>query len=249
MKKLALTITLVTSIAIFPSHSEATYAVYDAKNHSENLAAKVQLIEQVKNSAKQLENDIKNLQKLDVSSLNKSYAQITGVIERMEKIRSQTDAIGTEYNDLMTSWATLNPNYEDWNGVSSERYAKQTERLREHWSKALLQALGMTSIASSGEQYKTEQSLNSLLNESQNASGTMGALQAANQLTGLMISEQQKLQVLMAESLRSQSLYYQQRIDAENQGKQLSENFLSDSNKYRGTKIARSGGTWHKFEE
>ena len=237
MKKSLLILAFAGTMAV--AQSAFALTVYDPTNHTENLATKLQMIEQVKNSAQQLQNDIKNLQKLDPSELQLSLNYIQETIQDLNRLREQTDAIGTEYDQLMSEWDEANPDYEDWNGVDAEKYAEQTDKLRDKWSKALLQAL----TAQSGD------AMERLLNASQNADGAMGALQAANQLTGLMIAEQQKMQVIMADSMRSQNMYYQMIIDGEKQAKKINEEFVADSDKYEGAKITGSGGQVHQFKE
>lgn len=220
--------------------------VYDPTNHAENLATKLQMIEQVKNSAQQLQNDIKNLQKLDPSELQLSLNYIQETIQDLNRLREQTDAIGTEYSQLMSEWDEANPDYEEWNGVDGRRYAEQADKLRDKWSTALLQALTAQSIASPSEQLKTDDAMERLLNASQNADGAMGALQAANQLTGLMIAEQQKMQIIMADSMRSQNMYYQQMIDAQNRARQQNERFAGEA---QDTQIKGNGQSMGHFRE
>ena len=74
----------------------------------------------------------------------------------------------------------------------------------------------------------------------------MGALQAANQLTALMITEQQKMQTIMADSMRSQNMYYEQMIDAQNRARQQNERFAGEA---RDTKITGNGNTMGHFRE
>lgn len=248
MKKL-LGLLVMCSVLAVPYQAEALKSVYDSRNYSANIATKVQMIEQVKNSAQQLKYDLQNLQKLDPSNLERSYYRIANAIRTMELIRAQTDAIGTDYTRLMTEYNDINPDYTNWSGIGAEGYAKQTGKLRDKWGKALLQALGVTGIASPNEQYETSQSVEQLLRASQNAQGAMGALQAANQLTALMIAEQQKMQVLMADSIRSQNMYYQSMIDAQNQAKKINAEFMRNSNKYDGSKIKGNGSKLHQFKE
>lgn len=222
-------IIIVTLAALSICQSAFALTVYDPTNHTENLATKLQMIEQVKNSAQQLQNDIKNLQKLDPSNLDYNYNRISTVIRKMENIREQTNAIGTEFDGLMAEWDENNPDYEEWNGIDAEKYAEQTDKLRDKWGKTLLQALGMTGIASPSEQMETQEAMNRLLEASQNAEGAMGALQAANQMTALMINEQQKMQAIMAEATRSQSMYYQMLLDRENQIKATNKKFAGEA--------------------
>lgn len=247
MKKSLLILTLAGALTM--AQSAFALTVYDPTNHTENLATKLQMIEQVKNSAQQLQNDIKNLQKLDPSELQLSLNYIQETIQDLNRLREQTDAIGTEYDQLMSEWDEANPDYEEWNGVDAEMYAKQTDKLRDKWSKALLQALTAQSIASPSEQLRTDDAMERLLNASQNADGAMGALQAANQMTALMITEQQKMQIIMADSMRSQNMYYQMIIDGEKQSKKINEEFNADSDKYDGAKIEGSGGQMPHFRE
>ena len=77
----------------------------------------------------------------------------------------------------------------------------------------------------------------------------MGALQAANQLTALMINEQQKLQALMADSMRSQNMYYQMMIDGEKQAAQTNKEFMKNREKYRNSTLVSTGERLHHFRE
>lgn len=243
-KKSLLVLTFAGALTM--AQSAFALTVYDPTNHTENLATKLQMIEQVKNSAQQLQNDIKNLQKLDPSELQLSLNYIQETIQDLNRLREQTDAIGTEYDTLMAEWDEANPDYEEWNGIDGSRYAEQADKLRDKWSKALLQALTAQSIASPSEQLKTDDAMERLLNASQNADGAMGALQAANQLTALMITEQQKMQTIMADSMRSQSMYYEQMIDAQNRARQQNERFAGEA---QDTKITGNGNTMGHFGE
>lgn len=243
-KKSLLVLTFAGALTM--AQSAFALTVYDPTNHTENLATKLQMIEQVKNSAQQLQNDIKNLQKLDPSELQLSLNYIQETIQDLNRLREQTDAIGTEYDTLMAEWDEANPDYEEWNGIDGSRYAEQADKLRDKWSKALLQALTAQSIASPSEQLKTDDAMERLLNASQNADGAMGALQAANQLTALMITEQQKMQTIMADSMRSQSMYYEQMIDAQNRARQQNERFAGEA---QDTKITGNGNTMGHFKE
>lgn len=244
LKKSLLILTLAGALTV--AQSAFALTVYDPTNHTENLATKLQMIEQVKNSAQQLQNDIKNLQKLDPSELQLSLNYIRETIQDLNRLREQTDAIGTEYDSLMAEWDEANPDYEEWNGIDGSRYAEQADKLRDKWSKALLQALTAQSIASPSEQLKTDDAMERLLNASQNADGAMGALQAANQMTALMITEQQKMQTIMADSMRSQNMYYEQMIDAQNRARQQNERFAGEA---RDTKITGNGNTMGHFRE
>ena len=75
-----LALTVLCSALVLPLQAEALKSVYDSRNYSANIATKVQMIEQVKNSAQQLKYDLQNLQKLDPSNLERSYYRIANAI-------------------------------------------------------------------------------------------------------------------------------------------------------------------------
>ena len=91
-----LALTVLCSALVLPLQAEALKSVYDSRNYSANIATKVQMIEQVKNSAQQLKYDLQNLQKLDPSNLERSYYRIANAIRTMEQIRAQTDAVSSQ---------------------------------------------------------------------------------------------------------------------------------------------------------
>lgn len=248
MKK-ALSAALMAALALLPSQALAWKVVYDPTNYKANLETKIQMIQQVKNSAEALQNDIKMLQKLDPSNLEQCLYRVSSAISDMERIRRQTDAIGTEYSSLMSEWSDANPDYSAGEGLSAEQYARQTAKNRERWDKALLQALSITGIAGPVQMAETGQAVQTLLHASQNAAGATGALQAANQLTALMISEQQKMQALMADSMRSTTMYYQHVIDGERQSAKVNQDFLRDSGEYEGAKLQGTGNQLIQFRE
>lgn len=247
MKK-TLFILLLAACLGLGTGASAAKRVYDAKNHDANLATKIQMIQQVENSTKQLENENKQLAKLDSSNSERTAAQLVNIIAEMESIRNETDAIGTDYGTLLAAWAALNPEYDSWSGVSASEYAAQRTKMRSAWSTAALQALASGGMASPKEQYTTQEEMQLLMSAAQNADGQTGVMQACGLLLALMIGEQQKMQVMMADSARSQSLYHAKLIDDERQAARRNEEARGGLSAYDGAKITSTGGALHKFK-
>ena len=89
-------------VSVFPVHTEAkVYSVEDAKNIQENYYAKLQMIQQVKNSAEQIQYMLRNLEKLDLRDLAGAERRLNNIFYRIESVRKQTDAIGAPNREPM----------------------------------------------------------------------------------------------------------------------------------------------------
>lgn len=223
----------------------AAYTVFDPKNYAENLAAKVQAIKQVEQQAQQLQNELANLKKLDPSNQAQTIQRIQDTISTMERLRKTTDAIGTDFTDLMKEWDAARPDYTTWNGASAEEYGDQIKAFRDIWDKALEQSMKSQTMASPAEQAKTAESLEQLLSASQNADGIVGVTQAMSQMIALQIAESQKMQAVMADSIRSQNIYQQRMIEGEKQAVQRNKEFM-DGEKHEFKKLENNGNP-HQF--
>lgn len=245
MKKYIRILALTTCFTVFSNAAFAAYTVFDPKNYSENLAAKVQAIKQVEQQAQQLQNELANLKKLDPSNQAQTIQRIQDTISTMERLRKSTDAIGTDFNDLMKEWDAARPDYTTWNGASAEEYGDQIKAFRDIWDKALEQSMKSQTMASPTEQAKTAESLEQLLSASQNADGIVGVTQAMSQMIALQIAESQKMQSVMADSIRSQNIYQQRVIEGEKQAVQRNKDFM-DGDEHESSELV-DNGTPHQF--
>lgn len=222
--------------------------VYDPTNHTENLATKLQLIKSYEKQLEQIQHELANLTKLDGSELAASLSQLQEIVSTINEVREQTNAICTDFKTAMQELDQLRPDYETWNGVGAEEYAKQVDRLREAWETSVEQALKTQGIISPQETRKTGDSIARILNASQNAEGAVGVAQAANQMLALQIEQLVKMQAVMADSMRTQSLYYQKQIDAEKAANKRQKEFLRDQEIYEESAIHETGqkaGEYH----
>lgn len=207
MKKNLTIVFAVLLASLIGAQTAFALTVFDPKNYSENLAAKVQAIKQVEQQAQQLQHELANLKKLDPSQRAQTLGHIHGMLGTLNELRASTDAIGTEYTDLMKDWDAARPDYTTWNGASAEEYGDQIKAFRDIWDKALEQSMKSQTMASPSEQAKTAETLEGLLEASENAAGVVGVTQAMSQMIALQIAESQKMQAVMADSIRSQNIY------------------------------------------
>lgn len=245
MKKVLATALLVMSI----SSTSFAMTVYDPTNHTENLATKLNTIEMLEKQALQIQHEMANLAKLDPAMSNETTAKIRNNLNQLNEIRNSINAIGTDYEKLMTGFDDIFPDYEDWNGCSAEDYAKQVDKINDAWDDAIKQALGSASNASPDEQEKTTEQLESLLSASQNAEGAMGAIQASNQLAALTVAQLKKMETMMADSMRTQNMYYEKQINAEKAAAKRKEEFFANQEKYKDVQIEEKGSSLGHFRK
>lgn len=244
MNKYIRILSLMVCFTFLSNAAFAAYTVFDPKNYAENMEAKIQAIKQVQQQAQQLQNELANLKKLDPSNQAQTIQRIQDTISTMERLRKTTDAIGTDFTDLMKEWDAARPDYTTWNGASAEEYGDQIKAFRDIWDKALEQSMKSQTMASPTEQAKTAESLEQLLSASQNADGIVGVTQAMSQMIALQIAESQKMQAVMADSIRSQNIYQQRMIEGEKQAVQRNKEFM-DGEKYESSELVDNGNPHH----
>jgi len=76
---------------------------------------------------------------------------------------------------------------------------------------------------------KTSDSLSALLEASQNADGIVGVTQAASQIAGLQVREMQRMEAIMADSMKGQNLYLKKLMQADEASAKLAEEFYQNN--------------------
>ena len=224
-KILVMTMFLISSFV--QSQCYAAYTVYDPRNHAANVETKAQMIQQVLNSAKQLEYQLKNMESLDWSDLAAVDRNCTYIFGSIESIRKQSDAIGEDWIATLGEWSEANPDYDKWDSKQLERYSRQAQRNRERWEKTLRQGLVMAGLNSMRENARTADEVLSVIRASNNSQGTVQALQAATQLNGLQIAELEKMQAMVSEMLKVKVMERQMLLDESKRAKKQTEDFFN----------------------
>lgn len=215
---------LVMTLAAFSiCQSAFALTVYDPTNHTENLATKLEAIKQTAHQAEMVQNELKMLAKLNPAYQDETLSEIRQSIKDINDIRNSIDAIGTDFSTMMESFDEISPDYEDWNGASAERYAKQMDKVRKAWDEAVNQSMLSEGAASPDRQQNTTDAVANLVEAAQNAEGTTGAVQALAQLNAIQIAELQKMQAIAADAQRTQNMYFKRLIEAEEAGKRRTE--------------------------
>jgi P-type conjugative transfer protein TrbJ len=212
------------SAAYVPAPASAM-VVYDPTNHSENLANKLQLIKSYEKQLQQFDAQLKQLAKLDPSQLSSSVRQVQEMVTEMNKIRTSVNAIGTDFRTAMTEFDNNFTDYTKWNGASAQAYADQADRVNKTVEKGIKQSILSQGLASPEEMQKTTDSLSTLLEASQNAEGIVGVTQAASQIAGLQVKEMQRLEAIVADSMKGQNLYLEKMIQSDEASARVADEF------------------------
>lgn len=247
MKKSLLILAFAGTMAI--TQSAFALTVYDPTNHTENLAAKLEAIKQTAHQAEMVQNELKKLAKLNPAYQDETLAEIRSSISSIISIRDSIDAIGTDFSSMMAAFDDISPDYEDWNGVSAEQYARQMDKVRDAWDKAVNRSMLSCTIASTENQQQTADAVTQLVEAAQNAEGTTGAVQALAQLNALQIAELQKMLAITADAQRTQNLYYKRQIEAEEAGRRRTEIMMDnyEANLKADVSITGDGSDIHHF--
>lgn len=233
-KKFSALLVLVLTCGI-STQAFAWKTVYDPKNHAANLETKVQMIKQVIQSAEQIRYQLQDLKSLDYKDLDKVESQCNRLFFNIQSIKKQSDAIGEDWTKTYQQWNEMNPDYNSFQKLS--QFEKQNSAQQARWAKTLEQALTMCGITSKQEQDKTAENVLQAIKASNNAKGTVQAIQAASQLTGIQIAELQRQQALFSELLRMEAHKQQIELDRAKQVERMSQIFTGDLDALKNTDV------------
>lgn len=217
--------------------------VYDPTNYAANLETKIQMIQQVNQSAQQLQAQIKDMQSLNPQDMDKAYNQVLGIYSSVNTIRNQSQAIGEDWSTSLKEWSDMNPDYFSMGTITLSKFLEFQQKSDKRVDKTLQQALMMAGITSDKETQKTVQSVLETIDASNKADGNKAALQCANQLLGIMISENNKSAQMLSELLKVNVMNKQQVIDENNRANKFADQFMGDTKKASERNVTiRNGG-------
>lgn len=217
--------------------------VYDPTNYAANLETKIQMIQQVNQSAQQLQAQIKDIQSLNPQDMDKAYNQVLGIYSSVNTIRNQSQAIGEDWSTSLKEWSDMNPDYFSMGTITLSKFLEFQQKSDKRVDKTLQQALMMAGITSDKETQKTVQSVLETIDASNKADGNKAALQCANQLLGIIISENNKSAQMLSELLKVNVMNKQQVIDENNRANKFADQFMGDTKKASERNVTiRNGG-------
>ena len=228
---LAATAAAVTTAVALPAPA-AAMPVFDATNYEQNLLSAARALEQINHQIESLQNEAtmiqqqaRQLEKLDFSGLTKldgNFRKIQGLIDQAKGIGFQVDKLETQMRGMFPGTATA--------GKRGDRVAAAKARLGSALG-ALRGAISMQAQVVENVQADREL-IAELVAKSQGAVGNLQAQQATNQLLALAGRQQIQLQAMLATQQRAEAMGAARRAQAEIDGEAATRRFLGDGRAY-----------------
>lgn len=228
---LAATATIAASAGCLPAPA-AAMPVFDASNYAQNLLSAARALEQInhqiaslQNEAKMIQQQARQLEKLDfsgVAKLDANFRKVQSLIDQAKGIGFKTDQLDRQVTRLFPGTST--------GGPRTDRLAAARARLDGAMG-ALRGAIAIQAQVVENVQSDREL-LADLLARSDNAVGGLQAQQATNQLLALAAQQQFQLQAMLAGQQRAEAIAATRNAQAEIDGQAATKRFLGDGKAY-----------------
>lgn len=226
---------MLLGVLVWAGAAQAQMTVFDPVNYTQNLliAARTlaqvnQQVRQLQNEAQMLLNQARNLQQLDLNTLNR----LREVLARTERLLDEAQGLTFDVETAREVFARLHP--EDY---AAEILREQIEAdAQARWTsarEALRTAVDLQSqvVASVADD---ETVLADLVGASQSAVGALQAAQSTNQLLALQARQLIQTQQLQAAQGRAAALEQARTVAAEAQSRELRRRFMTGKAAYTG---------------
>jgi P-type conjugative transfer protein TrbJ len=210
----------------------AAMPVFDAGNYAQNLLSAARALEQINHQIEQLQNEAtmiqqqaRQLEKLDfsgVARLDANFRKVQGLIDQARGIGFRTDQLDQQMSPMFPGSATV--------GARGDRLAAARARLDGALG-ALRGAIALQTQVVENVQ-EDRRLLADLLRRSEGAVGGLQAQQATNQLLGLAAQQQFQLQAMLAGQARAETIAAARAAQAEIDGQAATRRFLGDGKAY-----------------
>ena len=223
LTSLALGSTILMPLKYFSVEANAAGAlgvVFDPTNFAQNLISAINSIRQTINSALQVRNQITgiinqitSLQNEAQSLINEGknlislpasiQSDVMNNIHSLENIFTNSKSVVLDYKTLQTQFDTVfkTPNYK---GMSGAQINQRTDKMIDETINAANDALIAQGLVA--DISKDKLSLDSMLTASKSAEGVLSATQASNEISSMLVEQLMRMQTMMAENNKSQTV-------------------------------------------
>lgn len=229
MKKLSFSGVLI-ALAVFALPAQAQFAVIDAANLVQNTFTAVRTLAQIANQVRQLENEAqmllneaRNLEHLDLNTLNR----LLQIIATAQNLLNQAQGMTFKVAQAQANFLRLYPNAYP-NGASSAQLSADS---LERWSNSRFALDTAVQIQAQSSQNIAEDQavLSNLIGASQGADGALQAAQATNQLLALQTRQLIQSQQLEIAHSRAADLELARTVAAEARSRTLRTQFMQET--------------------
>lgn len=230
MKKIVLFLFLSFLVVIPATETQAFFGggglkgplpVYN-KNSSVDAATLAMRI----TTAKQLEADLANLQKMDPATAAANAHLIYDRLQRLFALQQENQNMIADYENFQTVWDEQYGSDLDYQQMNAAEYAKQARILRESMDKSLRDAMQMQGYVVHNS--NSADALQQLLASSQSAEGALAAAQVGNQIAAIQAQQMMQFQVMAAQSNQMQAQWMRDQLEKEKMEQERTERYFSE---------------------
>lgn len=228
MKTRVLSVALAAALAgsLMLAQPAAAITVFDPSNFVQNTLTAVRTLEMIQNQVSQLQNQAqmlvnqaKHLQSLDYNSLS----VLLNALSKSNALLAQAQGLTFEVAQAQATFTRLyGTSY-----TTSTSSAQMLADAKERWTQTQAALTTATQMQSQVAQnlLDDQDTLTTLVNQSQSAVGELQATQATNQLLALLIRQLIQAQQLQVTQGRASALEEARRAAAETRGQAIRERF------------------------
>lgn len=200
--------------------------VFDSANYAENLLQAGRSLTQIENQIKSLQNQAKNLLKLDYNTVG----EMTSALNRISTLMDQAQRVSFNVSDTNANFHRLYPSEYRAALTTDER----VQEARERWQASMdgyrqtmtIQSQVVENVSRDGQR------LSDLVSQSQGAQGSLQAQQATNQLLALTAQQQLQISSMMAAQFRADTLERARMATEEAEGRASFKKFMGERKAY-----------------
>jgi len=218
---------------VVPVAPAAAIPVFDATNYSQNILQAARALQQInqqiqslQNEAIMIQNQARNLQRLDFSAVTR----LNSNFQRVDQLMGQAQGISFRVNQFESQFRAMYPGQAGQVIARDARIAAARSRLESVMS-AFRGTMGLQAQVVENVQADSRL-LTELVEQSQGAAGSLQAQQATNQLLALATQQQFQLQTLMAAQFRVEAMEQARRAQAETEAREATRRFLGRGRAY-----------------
>jgi P-type conjugative transfer protein TrbJ len=238
-KRCTLSLASLLALLAWSLPASAQWAVFDLTNFAENVLTAAHTATQIENQIAQLQNEAqmlvnqaKNLQHLDINTLNR----LRVTLATTTRLLAEAQGLGYDVTRVQQQLAQAYPSAygsavtrEQMSADAQERWSNSYEALRTAMS---LQAQSAQNIPDD------EAVLTDLIDRSQAAEGALQAAQATNQLLALQSRQTMQTQQLAIAQDRAVALEQARAVEADERSRALRRRFMTGTTSYTGESVA-----------
>lgn len=218
---------------VVPTAPAAAIPVFDSTNYAQNILQAARALQQInqqiqslQNEATMIQNQARNLQRLDFSSV----ARLNANFQRVDQLMGQAQGISFRVNQFDSQFRSMFPGQVEQVIARDGRIAAARARLESVMS-AFRGTMGVQAQVVENVQADSRL-LTELVEQSQGAAGSLQAQQATNQLLALATQQQFQLQTMMAAQFRVEAMELARRAQAETEARAATRRFLGTGRAY-----------------